>query len=1713
MDTLHWILTSADFRVYSKQEILELSVKEIVSPQTFDLLQNAVIGGLHDPALGPSRRDDRCETCGQSERNCAGHFGHIKLPVLVFNPMFFKILLKLLQGSCMGCHKLGLRNAHMKLYTYQLKLLEKGFLVQAEDMIERFLNSELAEDVIIQEMNDYYTNVLQGDKDESVLSKNIITFRHQTVAMILRMLAKTKSICLHCHTKNRSLKAEYNQTIVGTMSDDRSSKKRVIAKKVDDNNLGTETAVDDAVEMDNQQSSPNSNETLGPDVTSSPMDDQLQLELENFLKSKHKRCILSPNIAREHIKMVWDNSKDFLKQLFPFLATVKKADCPTDVFFLDVLPVPPSRFRPLSVMKERKYEHPQTANLSNIIKECVTLRDLLQLYNKRLEAGGNVLGLTLPETAESVAINIQKIMASWLRLQSKVNVVLDSDLDKLSQDKSIGIKQLLEKKQGLFRMHMMGKRVNYAARSVISPDPYISTNEIGIPMVFASKLTYPQRVTPWNIHQLRQLVINGPDIYPGAVSVVSEDGTVVKLNPSNASQREAVAKQLLVPDKNVSGSKIVNRHLINGDYLILNRQPTLHKPSMQVHKARVLPSIKTLRMHYSNCKAYNADFDGDEMNAHFPQCERSRAEAACIACTDYQYLVPKDSTPLAGLIQDHMVSGVALTIRGRFFTRAEYCGLVWSAMNDWKEKIDILPPTILKPTPLWSGKQIISTILINLIPKGKGLINLSGKAKIPEKSWLPWTSKVNMPLNMAALETEALGESTVIIRQGELLQGVLDKAHYGPSSYGLVHCCYELYGGEMAGKFLTYLGRLFTSFLQMVGFSLGVGDILVQRRANKRRKDFIKKSLHIGKNAVLKALNLNPETTTETDLLLELKEAHFDKTGMKMAELDMCMKSETDKIQDNIAKAIMPGRLEKGFPANSLQLMVQSGAKGSPVNCMQISCLLGQIELEGRRPPLMMSGRSLPSFLPYDFAPKAGGFITGRFLTGIRPQEYFFHCMAGREGLIDTAVKTSRSGYLQRCLVKHLEGLMVNYDCTVRDSDGGVIQFYYGEDGLEPMRSTFLQASQFPFLTENLHVLLSTSHNPWHNSGQNKNISRTWKRISKWRSHTTQEGHWYNRDSSFLKFCNSQTESLTQEDRETIVRTGQCLGRSLASQKLCSAWAALEEEEKGRMTPRVSSPDPLMSRFFPHSYPDVLSEKFRHQLNVYCKKSFKKVTAKMSQNCSADVFMSAINKKFVQCMAHPGEAVGLGCAQSIGEPSTQMTLNTFHFAGRGEMNVTLGIPRLREILMTASANIKTPSMDVPVIPVPDFKEKAEWLQKHLNRVTMDKVVQKVKVKVYSQCGTESGNRGSYKYFEVKIKFLPRRDFESLTNLTYKEIMKYVVKQFLVNVDTNIKKENIIIERTTLLSTGRVNRSTAENKEDTAAENPPDENEDDDIEVEANDGDAAAVKEQQRQTDTQEYIGEEEEQQEVSFNDGSDDDEDDAEESENDNTNEQEADIQEHKNLVKQATSYSFVKDFKFDKKKRRWCTITFMYEQSHLQLDIRMLLDRTIKSVVLHQVKGITRAFLTEEKENGETVVHLKTEGVNMQELFKYPDILDLNQLYSNCVHTMANTYGIEAANRVIIKEIQNVFGAYGILVDYHHLSLLADFMTTRGTYDAFNRRDIHFNTSPLQKMTFETTMNFLLDACLSGSKDSLKSPSSSLVVGNVVGVGTGCFEILDPLQ
>ena len=292
--------------------------------------------------------------------------------------------------------------------------------------------------------------------------------------------------------------------------------------------------------------------------------------------------------------------------------------------------------------------------------------------------------------------------------------------------------------------------------------------------------------------------MNGPANYPGAHMIQMEDGRITRLNLMNQQQRLALAKQLLTPPaastKRLHPSKTVYRMLLDGDMVLMNRQPTLHRPSIQAHKVRVMKKgDRVLRMPYANCKAYNADFDGDEMNLHFPQNELARSEAYHLVTTHNQYLTPKDGAPLAGLVQDCVVAGVMLSVRGTFFDKEDYMQLVNVSLQDYKAPVRILPPALMKPKTLWSGKQIISTILHNLIPQKGALPTFLFKTSVKVDVWQ--TDPPRKPrggTRWGDTSPDAMSESEFVMREGELMQGVVDKSAIGSTSYGLIHVCYDV---------------------------------------------------------------------------------------------------------------------------------------------------------------------------------------------------------------------------------------------------------------------------------------------------------------------------------------------------------------------------------------------------------------------------------------------------------------------------------------------------------------------------------------------------------------------------------------------------------------------------------------------------------------------------------------------------------------------------------------------------------------------------------------------------------------------------------------------------------------------------------------------------------------------------------------------------------
>ncbi|KAI0307221.1 beta and beta-prime subunits of DNA dependent RNA-polymerase [Multifurca ochricompacta] len=1701
---------SVSFSVLSTQDIRRISVKQITNPILLDDLNRPNVGGLYDPALGPVYKQDICITCHQTYFSCPGHFGHIELPAPVFHPLFMNHMYILLRATCLFCHYFKLPRQELVKYVAKLRLLEHGMLDAASALNNLQRKSKSKEQDLSDESKSETLEAFE-QRVEAFVQLNLLrasgsrdNYKHSLVFQerkdLIQEVLKASLIkkCQNCGANGYTFRKEgHTKVIEYDLSPKMRIANEVLGLRRRDilTSLPREHVVvqmehgnTDGNDSDTEVSEPEGGEWAFSDEESGGRPQQGQEGLPRAANGRVKSSqgrnerVMAPEECRAHLRLLFANEEVLCSLIFgrhgplsPVTNGLSVASA--DMFFMDVIPVSPTRFRPPAKMGETLFENPHNELLGKMLTTSYRLRDL----NAELRAASTKTS-TYDNNNRRKLLGI--LLETLIQLQVDVNSFIDSGKNPMTLRNGklppSGIKQVLEKKEGLFRMHMMGKRVNYAARSVISPDVNIEPNEIGVPPVFARKLTFPEPVTPANFHEMRQLVINGPKIHPGATIVEYEDGHQIYLDQLTVEQRTAIANQLLTPQegsradrrrfttRTTTINKKVFRHLRDGDMLILNRQPTLHKPSMMAHRARVLHGEKTIRMHYANCNSYNADFDGDEMNIHFPQNEVARAEAMLIANTDNQYLVPTSGKPLRGLIQDHIVAGVWMTNPETFFSRGEYFQLLYGALKPEEYSIHdggrllTLPPTIWKPKPLWTGKQIISTILLNITPNSAEGLNLNAKSKVPSAAWGKDSS-----------------EGQVIIINGELLCGTLDKSAFGASDFGLVHSVYELYGAEVAGRLLGILGRLFTKFLQHKAFTCRMDDLALTYEGDAKRAELLRDGEDLGTEGAIENFpSLNDISNEEKPaaLLQLLREVLRDEE--KMAGLDMTVKSRLRELTKSIADAVMPHGLLRKFPHNNMQTMTQSGAKGSAVNAQQISCALGQQELEGRRVPVMVSGKTLPAFKAFETKAIAGGYVASRFLSGIRPQEFFFHCMAGREGLIDTAVKTSRSGYLQRSLVKHLEGIRVHYDNTVRGSDGSVYQFHYGGDALDVTKQKHLY--QFTFMAQNMKALIDR-YRPRNAMGflDDEQARKYTKSVLK-ASREIKAG-----------------ENLSKRDRMATPLELFDPARFLGSTSEMFA-ERLEDYIK-------SNPDNLL-----RSKNDVFSIRRRHALR------------------SGNDFRLMMMFKYLRSLVEPGEAVGLLAGQGVGEPSTQMTLNTFHFAGHGAANVTLGIPRLREIVMTASKQPRTPSM-VMTVAKGISVDQADAFARRASRVTLSQVVDRVTIEERFTVN----NLARRKQFTIDIAFHLEEEYRTEYDVSPTELVRAFGTRFPLILKREIQLEMRKLSadlksQISELGRGKAVRRGEEGAPGTAVDTEdnmdtdagePAGRRDEEEESEVGDGDASKEKRDRQKQQQVSYESDEDEDVE-SYMDPLEGDLEGAyalglEGAAIEDLKEKPERKSKLYGIVKEIEqafleNFPNARAFAFSASR---CTIKLEFGSDLPKLLLMGIVERTCTKTVVREIPGITDCFLVKEASKDGSL-KITSSGSNLQGLWAFAcaieePLIEEDDLYSNDIYSILTTYGVEMARATIVREMSGVFGIYNIEVDIRHLELIADYMTFEGGYKPFNRKGISMHPSPLLKASFETTGAFLSDATLYGDFDDLQTPSSNLVIGRPSLGGTGVFDVV----
>lgn len=852
--------------------------------------------------------------------------------------------------------------------------------------------------------------------------------------------------------------------------------------------------------------------------------------------------------------------------------------------------IPPAPMRPSAIVRfGQSNEDSLTDTLRSIINTNAVLRE-------RLEG----------------ADQMHNFLDTWNHLQGEVVQYINSEAPSVKESKNSGLIQRLKGKQGRFRCNLMGKRVEFTGRTVISPDPNLKISEVAVPILMAQVLTYPERVTVHNIEKLRQCIRNGPFKHPGANFVFPPDENSKPWNLKFADRKDVANK--------LKFGYIVHRHLEDGDFVLFNRQPSLHRMSIMCHRARIM-QWRTLRFNESVCNPYNADFDGDEMNIHVPQTEEARTEAFMLMGVQNNLCTPKNGEILVASTQDFLTSSFLITRKDTFYDRASF-SLMCSYISGGTEPIDLPSPSLLKPVELWTGKQLFS-ILVRPNAQTRVFVNLAGKEKIYEKN-----------------ETMCPRDGYVYFRNSELICGQLGKVTLGNGNKnGLFSVLLRDYNPDVAARCMNRLAKLSARWIGNHGLSIGIDDVQPGDVLNEKKKEKIDQGY--GKcNFYMKTFKAEPETL-ESNITAVLNEIRETTASVCMKELHW---------------------------RNSPLIMSQCGSKGSPINISQMIACVGQQSVGGRRAANGFIDRTLPHFPLHSKSPPAKGFVANSFYSGLTATEFFFHTMAGREGLVDTAVKTADTGYMSRRLMKALEDLSIYYDQTVRNSSGNVLQFRYGDDGMYP--GTMEGQNSTPLNLDQLYskVLATCPRKLQDSLSPSDVVGYVNERLSK--ADMTPEGGC---SSMFKKTLSEFVFKREAELRGAISRF------------------KFQEDKK--------EDSDMMEKFA--SYISGMSAK---QLQVFL------------ETC-----IYRYHKKKIEA----GTAIGSISAQSIGEPGTQMTLKTFHFAGVASMNVTGGVPRIKEII-NAAKNISTPIITA-LLDCDSKEEYARYVKSEIEKTLLGQIVKSIKV--------------------------------------------------------------------------------------------------------------------------------------------------------------------------------------------------------------------------------------------------------------------------------------------------------------------------------------------------------------------------------------------------
>jgi len=1223
-----------------------------------------------------------------------------------------------------------------------------------------------------------------------------------------------------------------------------------------------------------------------------------------------------------------------------------------------VLPVPPPSMRPsVKVDAQQRSEDDLTHIYSNIIK-----------YNRDL--ADKIASNASSNAIEGLATQLQYFIAMIVN-----NKVKGADSLRQRSGRPLQcISGRLNSKGGRIRGNLMGKRVDFSARSVITGDPNLSIRQLGVPMKIALNITKPITVNDRNRDFLTKLVQNGPEKYPGAKILELKNGENISLR---------YVDRLSI---RLNNGDIVHRHMMDGDAILFNRQPSLHRMSMMCHIAKIMKKGDTFRMNVGDTKPYNADFDGDEMNMHMPQNVLAETELKHLAAIPYQMISPASNAPIIGVYQDSLLGSYRFTRPNISFTPRDAMNLLMMY-----SKVDAT--SIRKLSESNGGKiknfDIISQILA------------------------PLTMKFKTKLFDEDEDDYATSNNVLEIRDGKYIRGQIEKSVLASSTKGIIHRTNNDFGNIQACDFIDDLQNIVTEYMKSSAFSVGISDLV----ANRKTQDAIIHEIAKQKQEVQSLIERVHLGTFENNT------SHTNN-----AEFETNVNNVLNKATEQAGK-ISRKSLSKD---NRFVMIVNSGSKGTLINISQMISCLGQTNVDGKRIPYGFENRTLPHFNKYDDSPGARGFIENSYISGLTAPELFFHAMGGRIGLIDTAVKTSQTGYIQRRLIKGLEDLKVEYDMTVRNNKGKIIQFAYGDDGFE---STKVENQSIPIVGMSIEEI----YLHYDIVGVNDQTTETTNVYTKGTATRSKKQQKDTKDR-----CKMYIDKMI-ETRDTLVKSV-FRNKNENGVKVPVAFQSTITNIQGQLQLNSNSTVDIT----PLEAFDLIDEYFNKlkQINYIAPNSLFEVlyyyyltpkdllVNKRFHRKALTLLLETIVLKYKQSIVHPGEMVGVIAGQSIGEPTTQLTLNTFHLSGvSSKSNVTRGVPRIEEILRLTK-NPKNPSLTVYLNEIDELdKDKASQYSNMLEHTKLVDVVKSVQI-----C------------FDPNDKNTTMADDKEMIEQFYE--FEDMVDE--CNTDENPDKEQV---KSKWIIRIEFDTETLLDKNITM----------DDIHfaITNSHGDDISCLYSDYNSD----------------------------------------------NLV-----FRIRLNEKIITKNKKLRSVTDTLDQSDDIYMLRIFQDNLLNNIVLRGVNGITNVLPRKLQNNvgkddgkycRKDIWIMDTTGSNLMDVLAL-DFIDSSRTFGNDIKEAFSVLGIEAARQIIYNEFVEVMEFSDVYINYHHLSLLCDRMTsTENMVSIFRSGILNDDIGPISKSTFEVHTEVLLNASRHADFDHMRGVSANVMMGQMGVFGTGSFQVL----